>query len=208
MTLSLVEMNWLGPLLGLIAALALSGCAVEGMPAAAPQRPDAVKLTTEKDGRFLVLTGPQLRHAEPFVGIASTNFYLLRSFIDTRNGETVHQLYVQESYPGAERNWNAARLAYGGMLRFVAINKQEITCDYGCSYAEEFGASLPDALLRANSQGFTVAFTARSGLEKMVVVPGDLIAKQLAAVAGARANPATAATAPTPTAASAPAPPR
>jgi hypothetical protein len=91
----------------------------------------------------------------------------------------VHQLYVQESYPGAERNWNAARLAYGGgMLRFIAINKQEITCDYGCSYAEEFGASVPDALLRASSLGFMVVFTARSGLEKMVVVPGDLIAKQ------------------------------
>lgn len=201
-------MNWLGPLLGLIAVVALSGCAAEGMPAA-PQRPDAVKLTTEKDGRFLVLTGPQLRHAEPFVGIATTNFYLLRSFIDTRSGETVHQLYVEDSYPGAERNWNAARLAYGGgMLRLIPISKQEITCDYGCSYAEEFAASLPDPVLRANPQGLTVVFTTRSGIEKPIVVPGDLIAKQLAAVAAARANPPTAAAALSPTAASAPAPPR
>ena len=153
--------HWPRPLLGLVAALALAGCAAEGMPAA-PQPAGAVRLTTEKDGRFLVLAGPSQRHAEPFLGIASTNFSLLRSFIDTRTGETVHQLYVEDSYPGAERNWNAARLAYGGgMLRLIPISKQEITCDYGCSYAEEFAASLPDSVLRANPQGFTVVFTAR-----------------------------------------------
>ena len=111
---------------------------------------------------------------------------------------TVHQLYVEESYPGAERNWNAARLAAGGTLRFVPISKNEITCELNCSYAEEFAASLPDALLRANPQGFTVVFSARSGIEKAVVVPGDLIAKQLAAVTAARANPPTAAVTPTP----------
>jgi hypothetical protein len=197
-------MNWPRPLLGLIAALALAGCAAEGMPAA-PQPPDAVRRTTEKDGRFVVLSGPQLRHAEPFLGIASTNFYLLRSFIDTQTGETVHQLYVEESYPGAERNWNAARLAAGGGLRFVPISKNEITCELNCSYAEEFAAALPDALLRASPQGFTVVFSARAGIEKTVVVPGDLIVKQLAAVAGTRSNPPTAAVA-APT--SAPVPPR
>jgi len=198
-------MNWLGPILGVMAALVLAGCAAEGMPAP-PQPPDAVRRTTEKDGRFVVLSGPQLRHAEPFLGIASTNFYLLRSFIDTRAGETVHQLYVEESYPGAERNWNAARLAAGGTLRFVPISKNEITCELNCSYAEEFAASLPDALLRANPQGFTVVFTARTGIERIVAVPGDLIAKQLAAVTAARANPAIAAT--VPAAASTPVAPR
>src|SRR6476659_7037528 len=152
---SWVELNWPRPLLGLVAALAIAGCAVEGMPGG-PQPSNAVRLTTEKDGRFLVVAGPSQRHAEPFLGIASTNFYLLRSFIDTRTGETVHQLYVEESYPGAERNWNAARLAAGGPLRFVPISKNEITCELNCSYAEEFAASLPDALLRASPQGLTV----------------------------------------------------
>jgi hypothetical protein len=198
-------MHWRRPLLGLVAALALAGCAAEGMPAA-PQPAGAVRLTTEKDGRFLVLAGPNQRHAEPFLGIASTNFYLLRSFIDTRTGETVHQLYVEDSYPGAERNWNAARLAAGGPLRFVPISKNEITCDAGCSRAEEFAASLPEALLRASPQGFTVVFAARTGIERIITVPSDLIAKQLAAVAAARANPATAAA--IPAAASTPVPPR
>ena len=196
-------MRWLFPALGLAAAIAVSGCAVEG-PRAPAQPANAVTLTKEKDGRFLVLSGPRLRHAEPFLGIASTNFYLLRSFIDTRTGETVHQLYVEDSYPGAERNWNAARLAAGETLRFIPISKNEVTCDAGCSYAEEFAASLPEPLLRANPQGLTVVFTARSGTARTITVPGDLVAKQLAAIAGVRATRPTAAATPS----AAPAPPR
>jgi hypothetical protein len=196
------RMRTLFPALGLAAAIAVSGCAVEGPPAPA-QPANAVTRTKEKDGRFLVLSGPRLRHAEPFLGIASTNFYLLRSFIDARTGETLHQLYVEDSYPGAERNWNAARLAAGETLRFVPISKNEITCDAGCSYAEEFAASLPERLLRANPQGFTVVFTARSGIARTITVPGDLAAKQLTAIAQLRAAPPTAAAA-----GSAPAAPR
>jgi hypothetical protein len=186
-------MRWLFPVLGL-ATIAISGCAIEGPPA--PTQPaNAVTLTKEKDGRFLVLSGPRLRHAEPFLGIASTNFYLLRSFIDARTGETLHQLYVEDSYPGAERNWNAARRAAGETLRFVPISKNEITCDAGCSYAEEFAASLPEPLLRANPQGFTVVFSTRSGIARTITVPGDLVAKQLTAIAQLRAVPPTAAVA-------------
>jgi hypothetical protein len=191
-------MRWLSPVLAAAAAIAVSGCAIEG-PMAPAQLANAVTLTKEKDGRFLVLSGPRLRHAEPFLGIASTNFYLLRSFIDARTGETLHQLYVEDSYPGAERNWNAARLAAGETLRFIPISKNEVTCDAGCSYAEEFAASLPEPLLRANPQGFTVVFTARSGIARTITVPGDLVAKQLAAIAEARATrPAAAAAGPAP----------
>jgi hypothetical protein len=196
-------MRWLFSALGLAAAVAVSGCAIEGPPAPA-QPANAVTLTKEKDGRFLVLSGPRFRHAEPFLGIASTNFCLLRSFIDTRTGETLHQLYVEDSYPGAERNWNAARLAAGEPLRFVPISKNEITCDAGCSHAEEFAASLPEPLLRANPQGLTVVFTARSGIARTITVPGDAIAKQLGAIAEARATRPTAAATPS----AAPAPPR
>jgi hypothetical protein len=195
------------PVLAVIAAITLAGCAVEGRPA--PETPNAVRLTTEKDGRFLVLAGPNQRHAAPFLGVASTNFFLLRSFIDTQTGAIVHQLYVADSYPGAERNWSAARLAYGNALRFVAISKNEITCELNCSYAEEFAASLPDELLRTNPEGFAVVFRAKSGAEKTITVPGDIVAKQLTAVATARtARPAAAAATPTAAAASAPAPPR
>ena len=199
-------MSWSRPLLGLIGIMALAGCgAIAGLsPAAQPAGP--VTRTEAQGGRFVTLAGPQIQHAEPFLGVSGTNFSLLRSMIDTRTGEIAHQLYVEDSYFGAERNWNAARDATGQPLRFIPISKNEITCDAGCSHAEEFAASLPDALLRASPQGFTVVFTARTGVERIVAVPGDLIAKQLAAVAAARANPATAAT--IPAAASTPVPPR
>jgi hypothetical protein len=153
----------------------------------AVENPNAVKVTQQQGGKFIVVAGPKRRHAEPYLGIASTNFDLLRSFIDTRTGGVAHQLYVQDSYGGRTRNWNAARLATGQSLRFLPITVSEVTCENGCSYAEEFAAALPEPLLRASPQGLAVVFTSRSGNEKTIVVPPDLIAQQLAAIAEARA---------------------
>ena len=133
---------------------ALAGCA--GLPSAPPpgiQSASAVTRATEQDGRFITFIGPKRPHAEPFLGVPGTNFTALRSSIDTRNGETVHQLYVEDSYFGAKRDWEAARDPAGQTLRFTHISKNQISCDNGCSYAEEFAASLPEALLRASVQG-------------------------------------------------------
>jgi hypothetical protein len=179
---------------------ALAGCAdLSGLP---PGIPTATGVTraTEADGRFITFVGPKRPHGEPFLGVPDTNFTALRSSIDTRTGEAVHQLYVEDSYFGAERNWEAARDPSGRALRFIPISKHEISCDNGCSYAEEFAASLPEALLRANPQGFAVSFTARSGARQTILVPGDLVAKQLAAIDEARAGLATVAASPPPAA--------
>jgi hypothetical protein len=189
--------------------LALAGCAgLSSVPPPNAQPTTAVTQSTEQSGRFIALVGPHRQHAEPFLGVSGTNFYALRSWIDTRNGETAHQLYVENSYFGAERNWEAARSDRGEKLRFVAISKNEISCNNGCSYAEEFAAALPEALLRANPQGkpagLAVSFTAHSGAEQTIIVPGDLILKQLAAIDEARATRPTASAAPPPT----PNPPR
>ena len=189
------------PALAVLAAVSLSTCAGIGAPPAAERpnaAPNAVQVSQQQGGRFIVLAGPKRRHAEPYLGIASTNFDLLRSFIDTRNGGIAHQLYVQDSYGGPTRNWNAARLATGQSLRFLPITVSEVTCENGCSYAEEFAAALPEPLLRASPQGLAVVFTSRSGNEKTIVVPPDLIAQQLAAVAEARAARPAAVAAPTP----------
>jgi hypothetical protein len=178
--------------------MALAGCAaLSNAPPPSPQPATAVVQSVEQGGRFIALVGPRLQHAEPFLGVPGTNFFLLRSWIDTRDGKIAHQLYVEDSYFGAKRNWEAARDAQGQKLRFVPISMNEITCDNGtCSYAEEFAAALPEALLRASPQGLAVSFTARSGAQQTMIVPGDLIAKQLAAVAEARASLPAAAAAP------------
>ena len=189
-------MNRARPLLVLIGAITLFGCGdLAGiLPTAQPA--DAVIRTQQQGGRFVTLAGPRLQHAEPFLGVDNTNFYLLRSMIDTRTGEIAHQLYVEDSYFGAERGWNAARDMTGQSLRFIPIGKNEISCENGCSYAEEFAAVLPEALLRANPQGLTVVFTARSGAAKTISVPAGLVGKQLAALGEMRAAlPVTAAAA-------------
>jgi hypothetical protein len=180
----------------------LSACA--GLPNAPPSNPTlasgqiatAVARSTEQGGRFIALVGPRRQHAEPFLGVPGTNFYALRSMIDTRTGETSHQLFVADSYFGAERNWEAARDGRGQLLRFIPISKNEITCDNGCSYAEEFAAALPENLLRTSPQGLPVGFTAKSGAQQTISVPGDLVANQLAAVAEARTGLPTAAATP------------
>jgi len=188
------------PPINLLAAsilAALAGCAgLSGAPAPGIPTATGVTRATELDGRFITFVGPKRPHGEPFLGVAGTNFTALRSSIDTRTGETVHQLYVEDSYFGAERNWEAARDPSGQALRFIAISKHEISCDNGCSYAEEFAASLPEALLRKSPQGLEIAFTARSGARATIPVPGDLIATQLAAVDEARASLPTAAAPP------------
>jgi hypothetical protein len=182
-------------LLGMIGAIVLAGCGDLAGISPTAQPANAVTRSQEQGGRFVTLAGPRLQHAEPFLGVADTNFYLLRSMIDTRTGEIAYQLYVEDSYFGAERGWNAARDMTGQPLRFIAIGKNQITCENGCSYAEEFAAALPEALLRANPQGLTVVFSARSGAEETIAVPGELVAKQVAAVGEARTTLPTAAAA-------------
>src|SRR6266487_3161188 len=123
-------MNSLG---GMLAAgsllLALAGCgSLTGAPPPSAQPTNGVARSSEQGGKFLGFVGPRRQHAEPFLGVPGTNFYALRSWLDTRNGETVHQLFVADSYFGAERNWEAARDAQGQKLRFIAISKNEITC--------------------------------------------------------------------------------
>ena len=168
---------------------ALAGCTgLSGAPPPSTPAANAVTRSTEPSGRFITFVGPRRPHAEPFLGVPGTNFTALRSSIDTKTGESVHQLYVEDSYFGAERNWEAARDPAGQALRFIAISKNQITCDNGCSYAEEFAAGLPETLLRANPRGLPISFTARSGARQTIIVSGDLIAKQLAATDEARAT--------------------
>ena len=167
-------------LLALCSGLALTSCAQ-----LAPRQPAAgtvgIEAREDASQRFIVLIGPKTQHAPPFLGIPETNFSCLRSFVDRRTGEAAHQLYVTDSYFGAERGWNAARDSSGVPLSFVAIGLDEISCEAGCSYVEEFAAKLRESTLRASPDGLAVTFSSRSGEEKTIAVPGERITAQLAA---------------------------
>lgn len=169
--------------------LALAACGgVTNLPPPVPPSATEVGSSKGADGRFIAFVGPRRQHDAPFLGVPGTNFYVLRSWLDTKTGARAHQLYVEDSYFGAERNWEAAADKDGNKLRFVPIAKNEITCENGCAYAEEFAADLPEALLRASANGLTVRFTAHSGADMTIIEPGEVVQKELAAVDAARAS--------------------
>jgi hypothetical protein len=188
-----------GSVLAASLGMALTACAqLTPAETAAPGTP-VFAARQDSSSRFVGFVGPRAQHAPPFLNIPGTNFYCLRSFVDLRTGEAAHQLYVSDSYFGAERDWNAARDNAGRPLQFVQISSDEISCDAGCSYVEEFAAILPESELRASPGGLAVTFLSPSGDEKTIVISGDRIAAQLAAIdarrspvepAAARAGPA------------------
>jgi hypothetical protein len=176
-----------GGALAVLLGSALAACA-QLPPPQDPARPgDATAAARETAApRFIGVVGTRAQHAPPFLGVPETNFYCLRSFIDNQTGAIQHQLYVSDSYRGVERRWNAARDDAGRPLRFIEIGRNEITCDGGCSYLEEFAASIPESELRDSPQGLTVVFLAGSGAEKRISVSGAQISAQFAAVDNAR----------------------
>jgi hypothetical protein len=190
-----------GGALALLLGSALAACS-QLPPPQDPARPGPATASARETAspRFIGVIGTRAQHSPQFLGVPETNFYCLRSFIDSQTGETEHQLYVSDSYSGAERRWEAARNDAGRPLRFIEIGRNEITCDRGCAYLEEFAASIPDSELRASPQGLTVVFLAGSGAEKRISVSGTQISAQLAAVNDGRnsVRPAAAPTAPQP----------
>ena len=178
--------------------LALAGCSsLQGTappPAAAPR---AVVRHSEEGGKFITLVGPKRQFAAPIKGVTGTKFTVLPTRIDTRSAQRLTQLYVEYSYVGDPRDFAAAHDADGTALKFIPISRNEIACDNGsCSYAAEFAANLPEPLLRAKHGGMTVVFTAKSGPDLTISVPGDLIEEQLAALDEAAATLPAAAAAP------------
>jgi hypothetical protein len=163
---------------------ALTGCAQP--PRSASSAQDGAPAREDQLPRFIGVIGAKTQHAPPFLGVPGTNYYCLRSFVDRKTGETLHQLYVSDSYSGNERRWEAARDDGGRPLRFVEIGRNEISCTGSCSYLEEFAAAIPESELRADPQGLAVIFASASGAEKRIMVSGAQISAQLAAVEARR----------------------
>jgi len=189
-----------------VVALALGGCAVmqpEEKLAPQPQAP-GVELTKEQGGRFIAFVSPRQQHSAPFLGVDDTNFFCLRSWLDNKTGETAHQLYVEDSYYGGPYLWNGVYDTANTKLNLVAISRNQITCELGCSFADEFAAELPEAYLRGHKDGFAVTFISSNGKTLAVKVPAEMVAAEINAVdavkdvaAKAAANPPAAPAAPT-----------
>jgi hypothetical protein len=178
------------PLAGAALALALGGCAMLQPEEKLPPQPgaDQVAMTKGQNGRFLAFVGPEVQHAEPFLGVDDTNYFALRSWLDTKTGEAAHQLYVEDSYYGGPYIWDGVRDSVSNKpLRFIAISRNEITCDLGCAYADEFAVALSEEMMHAHRDGgLSVTFTAKDGKTLSVTVPGRMLAEELIAVDATR----------------------
>ena len=193
-------------------ALVLGGCAVVHPEEKLPPQAQApgVELTKQQGGRFIAFVGPRQRHSTPFLNVDDTNFFCLRSWLDNKTGETAHQLYIEDSYYGGPYLWNGVYDTADAKLKFIPISRNQITCEQGCSFADEFAAELPEDYLRAHRNGFAVTFTSANGKTLAMSVPPALVAAQLDAVDAVKAVAANAAGNPSaslPAAAPAPAPP-
>ena len=176
-------------------ALALGGCAVIHPEEKLPPQAQApgVALTKQQNGRFIAFVGPKEQHSGPFLNVDGTNFFCLRSWLDNKTGETAHQLYVEDSYYGGPYLWNGVYDNADAKLKFIPISRNQITCEQGCSFADEFAAELPENYLRTHRSGFAVTFTSSNGKTLAVTVPPSLVAAQLDAVDAVKAVAANAA---------------
>lgn len=183
-------------------ACLLAACAPATPPAVTSGGSGAKGVVVREDlsGRFLALIGPRVQHDPPYLGAPDTNYACLRSFVDRKNGDSAHQLYVAASYD-VKRDWSAAHDSGGQTLQFLPIGRYQIACAPGgaCAYSEEFAAKLPESELSQNPSGFSVTFTETGGsaMQTIAVSPAQ-IAAQLAALAEVqktlRAVPAASAT--------------
>jgi hypothetical protein len=176
-------------LLALVLACGLGACAILHPEEQLPPQPTGpgVELTKQQDGRFIAFVGQKQQHTAPFLGVEETNFFTLRSWYDNKTSEAAHQLYIEDSYYGGPFKWDGVHDADGKPLKFIPISRNLITCEEGCSYADEFAAELPEDYLRAHKRGLAVIFTSSDGKNLPVNVPSDLITAQLNAVDAVRA---------------------
>ncbi|HWB51867.1 MAG TPA: hypothetical protein VG651_22355 [Stellaceae bacterium] len=165
-------------------ALTLGACAYLQPEEKLPPPPQApgVELTKMQNGRFIAFVGQPRQHTPPFLDVPDTNFAVLRSWYDNKTNQAAHQLYVEDSYYGGPFLWNGVRDADNKPLKFIPISRNQISCERGCAYADEFAAELSEDYLRAHPDGLALTFTSSDGKNLAVKMPADLVAAQLAAV--------------------------
>lgn len=169
---------------GALVAFLLNACAYLQPEDKLPPQPQApgVELAKMQNGRFIAFVGQRRQHTAKFLEVDDTNFFVLRSWYDNKTGEAAHQLYIEDSYFGGPSKWDGVHDADNKPLKFIPISRNQITCEQGCSYADEFAAELSEDYLRAHKDGLALIFTASDGKNLPVNVPADLVGAQLAAV--------------------------
>ena len=169
------------PFLCSVLMVTLLGCAVRALPPDSPPPQTAVKVEESPSESVTTFLGIK----QPYPGDAS-NTYFLRSVVEKTNGQVAHQLYVANYYRSSAGwiVWSRAHGEDAQPLEFVAIHRGVLACgaDSGCALEEEFGAVIPDTMLRASQSGFSVKFYAETGQELVLHLTSQQIQQQLKAI--------------------------
>ena len=141
--------------------------------------PPSVKIEDSKFENTVTFVGIQKSYGDD-----KYNKYFLRSWLHKTSDEVRHQLYVSDYYKGDWEFWSRANSQDAQPLEFVSISRDVIYCGSygGCSHAESFGALIPDAILKAHQDSFTVKFYAKSGKEMVITLTSQQIQMQLKAI--------------------------
>jgi hypothetical protein len=154
---------------------------VHELPPSSPSPQTAVKVEESQSEGIATFLG--IKQAYP--GDAS-NIYFLRSVVERTNGQVAHQLYVANYYRSSEGwiVWSQANGEDAQPLEFVDIHRGVISCSEasGCALEEDFGAVIPDTVLRAYQGGFSVKFSAETGQEMVIHLTAQQIQQQLKAI--------------------------
>jgi hypothetical protein len=91
---------------------------------------------------------------------------------------------VTDKYNGSWIYWNGANSKDAQPLAFVSLKRRVDSCGSysGCLYEEVFGATIPDATLKAHRDGLSVKFYAQTGKEMVIRLSANQIAQQLRAI--------------------------
>src|SRR5215471_4621000 len=167
--------------LGGFLMVTLLGCAGHELPPSSPPPQTAVKVEERPSEGIATFLGIK----QPYPGDAS-NTYFLRSVVEKTNGQVAHQLYVSNYYRSSEgwRVWSRANGEDTQPLEFVSVHRGVLSCgaDSGCALEEDFGAVIPDTMLRAYQGGFSVKFSAETGQEMVIHLTSQQIQQQLKAI--------------------------
>jgi hypothetical protein len=157
------------------------GCAVREPPPSSTRPQTAVKVEESQSESIATFLGIK----QPYPGDESNN-YFLRSVVEKTSGQVAHQLYVANYYRSSKGwiLWSRADGEDAQPLEFVAIHHGVISCgtDIGCALEEDFGAVIPDPMLRAYQGGLSVKFYAETGTEMVIHLTSQQIQQQLKAI--------------------------
>lgn len=158
----------------LVASVGLAGCAVRP-----PVPPHAVVKTDQFSSTASVI-GPSM-FDNPFGGIDRS--WHLRTIIDKKSGLATDQLYVEISYIGDWKYFNAASDQDATDLPVTVIDRSVGDCYGGCSLYETVGVGLDDAKLRAHAAtGYAIKLYAHDGDSLILPITPQMISLQMAAI--------------------------